>query len=401
MSYTKLAHSVLTSSIWAEDAETRLVWIAILAMKDKNGEVSSTIPGLANLARVSIAGCEAAIAKFLAPDKYSRSKEFDGRRLEEIDGGWFVLNHEKYCILDGEADRRRKDAIRQQRKRERDRSRDKSRDTPPSGVTNHASPPHVDVDVDNSLSKADGDREAERKKREREIGASLETATATTTAVTVRESSPDEELLQCHASSQSATDVTCGPDSSETPLSPLKPDSGATLTPESTKACGPTSLSSTMCPGLPKQFSDADVDLIFWAYPRHVEKLNACAAIRKALETTDYHLLLERTQQFAASPAGQKNQYTPYPAKWFLAGGYLTDPKEWSAGTAPAKPVDPRRAPMPPGLSPESPRDTAPYAVRKAREWKCSIRDYFNAIKQPDRITQFAADHPEYNLDEK
>lgn len=68
----------------------------MLAMADRKGRVWASIPGLANRARVPVDDCEAAIKRFLEPDKYSRTPDFDGRRVELIDGGWRLLNHEKY-----------------------------------------------------------------------------------------------------------------------------------------------------------------------------------------------------------------------------------------------------------------------------------------------------------------
>lgn len=94
--FTKLFNSIVTSTIWQEDNETRIVWVTMLAMTDKFGQVDATLPGLANVANVSLAKCEAAINKFLSPDKYSRSRENEGRRIEVIDGGWRLLNHGKY-----------------------------------------------------------------------------------------------------------------------------------------------------------------------------------------------------------------------------------------------------------------------------------------------------------------
>jgi len=78
-----------------------------------------SIPGLANVARVPVEACRAAIAKFLAPDPDSRTKEHDGCRIEAIPGGWVILNHGIYSGMDSGEDRRRKDADRQQRMRDR------------------------------------------------------------------------------------------------------------------------------------------------------------------------------------------------------------------------------------------------------------------------------------------
>lgn len=117
--YTKLFNSIVTSTIWSEDDKTRIVWITMLAMADRHGEVSATLPGLARLAGVTLEAAELAIAKFLAPDKHSRTKDDEGRRIEEIEGGWLLLNHGKYRLLASTQDDMDKNAERQRRHRER------------------------------------------------------------------------------------------------------------------------------------------------------------------------------------------------------------------------------------------------------------------------------------------
>lgn len=103
--YTKLFTSITVSTIWQEPMETRLTWITMLAMADQNGDVYASIPGLARMANVPMDKVEAALACLLAPDPYSRSKENDGRRVEEIDGGWRLLNHSKFHAIRMEAER--------------------------------------------------------------------------------------------------------------------------------------------------------------------------------------------------------------------------------------------------------------------------------------------------------
>lgn len=119
MQFTKLFSSILDSTIWQEPKETKIVWITLLAMVDRNGEVYASIPGLASRAGVTLAECEAAIECLSGPDKYSRTKDNDGRRIEEIDGGWILLNHGKYRELLSSEERkeynRRKQAERRAR----------------------------------------------------------------------------------------------------------------------------------------------------------------------------------------------------------------------------------------------------------------------------------------------
>jgi hypothetical protein len=115
--YTKLDSEILTSTIWGESMGIRLTWITMLALVDKNGEVHGSIPGLARLAGVPEEDCREGITKFLSPDPDSRSKEHDGRRIEEIDGGWFLLNYAKYREKYSREWKRERDAERIQEKR--------------------------------------------------------------------------------------------------------------------------------------------------------------------------------------------------------------------------------------------------------------------------------------------
>jgi hypothetical protein len=99
MTFTKLFSSITASTIWAAPDQTRIVWITMLAMADQHGRVWASIPGLANIARVSIEATETALAELMAPDKYSRTTEHEGRRIAPIDGGWRLLNHGKYRAI--------------------------------------------------------------------------------------------------------------------------------------------------------------------------------------------------------------------------------------------------------------------------------------------------------------
>jgi hypothetical protein len=96
LSFTKLFSSITDSSVWQESDETRLVWITMLAMADKNGVITCSLPGLAHRARISRELTEVALKIFLSPDPYSSSKEFEGRRVEEAPGGWALLNYQNY-----------------------------------------------------------------------------------------------------------------------------------------------------------------------------------------------------------------------------------------------------------------------------------------------------------------
>jgi len=94
--YTPLFSSIVRSSIWDEDNTTRIVWITMLALTDSQGIVEGSVPGMAHMARVSIAECELAIQTLSNPDLYSRTEDHEGRRIKAIDGGWQIYNLAKY-----------------------------------------------------------------------------------------------------------------------------------------------------------------------------------------------------------------------------------------------------------------------------------------------------------------
>lgn len=104
--FTKLFSSITTSSIWNEDNSTRIVWITMLAMADKTGYVSASVGGLAHESRVSKEECEKALTVLKNPDIDSRSKEFEGKRIEIVDGGFQLLNHAKYRAMRSHEERK-------------------------------------------------------------------------------------------------------------------------------------------------------------------------------------------------------------------------------------------------------------------------------------------------------
>ena len=94
--FVKLYGSILTSSIWAEDAATRLVWITMLAMADADGFVKTSASGLARTANVSAVDCRKALKVLEGPDAESGNKNYGGRRIDPTEGGWVLLNYKTY-----------------------------------------------------------------------------------------------------------------------------------------------------------------------------------------------------------------------------------------------------------------------------------------------------------------
>ena len=137
-SYTKLFSSIITSTIWMEDDKTRILWITLLAMADQHGEVYSSVPGLARVSGMTVDQAVQSLDKLLAPDPYSRTPDYEGRRIAPIDGGWEILNHGKYRLLASREDSKTATANRVRRHRER------------NAVTNGVTPVTPDVTVCNA-----------------------------------------------------------------------------------------------------------------------------------------------------------------------------------------------------------------------------------------------------------
>lgn len=95
--FTLLWSKILLSSLWIKGSkETRLLWITFLALKDSNGIVQSSVVGLADVAKITPEECRVALKELIAPDPDDTSGVEEGRRIKEVAGGWFVVNHDLY-----------------------------------------------------------------------------------------------------------------------------------------------------------------------------------------------------------------------------------------------------------------------------------------------------------------
>jgi hypothetical protein len=111
MAYTKLDSGLTESTIWQAPDATLRVWIAMLARADQYGYVGASMPGLASLARVPLEACIAAIEHLEGPDRWSRTKEHEGRRIAPAAGGWVLLNHALYRAKQNADDRRERSRV--------------------------------------------------------------------------------------------------------------------------------------------------------------------------------------------------------------------------------------------------------------------------------------------------
>lgn len=115
--YTKLFGSIVASTIWTEPHAVRIVWITMLAMANRNGVVDASLPGLADLSRVTMDEVKQAVKALESSDEYSRTPDNQGRRIEACDGGWKILNHAKYRAKMGADEKREYFRLKKQEQR--------------------------------------------------------------------------------------------------------------------------------------------------------------------------------------------------------------------------------------------------------------------------------------------
>jgi hypothetical protein len=119
--YAKFFSSVIFSSLWHEHPNTRVLFLTLMAMADKEGYIYASRPGLARAAALEEGTCNAALDILIAPDVESsditRNPENEGRRVEEIPGGWRVINYSYYRELGNQQDRRDSNRLAQRRRR--------------------------------------------------------------------------------------------------------------------------------------------------------------------------------------------------------------------------------------------------------------------------------------------
>lgn len=152
--FVKLDCGILNSTIWF-DSDARIVFLTALLMAkpfhvkeplkvikhDKiedagweippgwYGKIEAAGPGIVRMACLENTPGMEAIGRLCSPDPDSRSREFEGRRMGRVDGGYIVLNFQRY------RDKDHTNAVRQARFRERHAALPESGITLRNGVT--------------------------------------------------------------------------------------------------------------------------------------------------------------------------------------------------------------------------------------------------------------------------
>ncbi|KKK63834.1 hypothetical protein LCGC14_2990260, partial [marine sediment metagenome] len=103
--------------------QTRILWITLLALSNRDGQVFAATNRLAKLANIPVNKCQQCLQKLLGPDPDSRTPDNEGRRIERIPGGWFILNHKLYRQKGRSIERKTYLREKKREQRERDKVR--------------------------------------------------------------------------------------------------------------------------------------------------------------------------------------------------------------------------------------------------------------------------------------
>lgn len=96
--WTPLWSQVVDSSLWEEKPSVRVMFMTMLALKDADHIVRYDAYKLHKKAHITAEEAIEALDILKKPDTRRNmfKQEFDGRRIEEVEGGWLILNGQKY-----------------------------------------------------------------------------------------------------------------------------------------------------------------------------------------------------------------------------------------------------------------------------------------------------------------
>lgn len=95
--WTPLWSQVVESTLWEEPLPVRVLFLTMLAIKDPDHVVRMPFRRLCKKANMEPEVCQPALKVLMDPDSRSAEEQaYQGRRVEEVEGGWLVLNGEHY-----------------------------------------------------------------------------------------------------------------------------------------------------------------------------------------------------------------------------------------------------------------------------------------------------------------
>jgi hypothetical protein len=121
VSYVAVDRDIWTSTVLKEGPTVVATWLLLMADADRHGITRATPTAIASVLRVPDEEVEEAFDILMKPDKRSRNKDEDGRRMIDLgDGRYELVSFNKYKERATKAGAARRQHEYEQRKKERD-----------------------------------------------------------------------------------------------------------------------------------------------------------------------------------------------------------------------------------------------------------------------------------------
>jgi hypothetical protein len=136
------------SSIWEEEDHVFRVFMAMMSLKDADHVVRYDGWKLAKRIHMGdeLVKVEDALRVLSNPDKRRPGQEFDGKRIEKVEGGWLILNGQKF--VDQLAEERKLRRRIYMRNYQREVRRKMAATSPPQATERAAEREYDDADLD-------------------------------------------------------------------------------------------------------------------------------------------------------------------------------------------------------------------------------------------------------------
>jgi len=153
--FGKVFASMYDGSLYGQ-WEAIVTFQQMIVLADAEGYVDITPQAMAARTSIPLEIIQRGIELLSQPDKYSRTPDCDGKRIELVDErrpwGWRIINYVKYCRIVSEAEKREADRVRIAAKRAAERKANGGAGVAESRGESRASQSvakvaHVDVDV--------------------------------------------------------------------------------------------------------------------------------------------------------------------------------------------------------------------------------------------------------------
>ena len=121
--WTPLWSQVVDSSLWEEKPSVRVLFVTMLALKDADHICRYDAYKLHKKANLTPEETKEALRILQNPDTRRKAfeQEFDGRRIQQVEQGWLILNGEKYRSMIQKMKQREYKTIWQSEKRAKDK----------------------------------------------------------------------------------------------------------------------------------------------------------------------------------------------------------------------------------------------------------------------------------------